>query len=69
MMVGASVVLGKILETIQIFQVKRVCVMNRSIINHVLVKKVHSLDQRKQAKLHWFEDLSQSGRDELSCLK
>jgi len=40
-----------------------------SIINHGLMKKVHSLGQRKQAKLQWFEDLSQSGRDKLSCIK
>lgn len=33
------------------------------------MKKVHSLDQRKQAKLPWFEDLNQSGRDKLSCIK
>jgi hypothetical protein len=33
------------------------------------MKKVHSLDQRNQAKLQWFEDPSQSGRDKLSCIK
>jgi len=48
-MVGASVVHGKMLETIQRFQLKWVCVVNWSIINHGLMKKVHSLDQRKQA--------------------